>query len=434
MAPEKDFEIAIIGGGIAGATLAIALKNHGIKCQIYEQGHAFSEIGAGVAFSPNSLSAMDVCDKNLRGAFEKVATHNQWPSKKNVYFDVMDGTPDFYGRDQTEPIFTLENEQGQNAVHRAHFMDEISKLIPIETCHFRKHLDSIAEDEKMEKLRLTFHDGTSAEADGVVGCDGIKSRVREIIVGEKHPSAKAKYTHMYGYRGVIPMEKAVDIIGEERATNSCVWIGPNAHILSYPVDGGDTYNMFAAVCDTNEWPDEDHLTLPAKKEDAIKDFANFAPAIKKKLTMVEDNLDRWALFDLGDNPVPYMHKGRVAIMGDAAHATTPHHGAGAGFCIEDSALMSAILGDERVKKPADVEAAFAAFDASRRERGQWLVQSSRRNSELMDFRAKDVGRDLKKIEKEMKERFGKIWNYDINGAINDAKGDLGKRLAKMSRA
>ncbi|KAK6843898.1 hypothetical protein PG987_004758 [Apiospora arundinis] len=81
---KKSFEIAIIGGGIAGATLAVALIKHGIPCQIYEQGHGFSEIGAGVAFSPNALRAMDICDKSLRAAFEKVGTHNQWPAKHDV--------------------------------------------------------------------------------------------------------------------------------------------------------------------------------------------------------------------------------------------------------------------------------------------------------------------------------------------------------------
>ncbi|KAI0128319.1 salicylate 1-monooxygenase sala [Xylariales sp. AK1849] len=428
MSVKKDFEIAIIGGGIAGASLAIALLNRNIRIQIYEQGHAFSEIGAGVAFGPNSVRAMDACHSSLRDAFEKVATHNQWPGKKNVYFEFQDGRPDANGGDRTETVFALHNEQGQNAVHRAHFLDEVSKLIPKEICHFRKHLDDIVEDEKSGKLKMTFHDGTSAEADAVIGCDGIKSRTRALVVGETHPSAKAKYTHMYGYRGVIPMDKAAEVLGEERAANGGLWMGPYGHLLSFPVDGGATYNLFAAVYDPNEWPSEDRLTLPAKREDAMKDFDKFGPAVKKRFEMVEDNLDRWALFDLGDDPVPFFNKRRIVLLGDAAHATTPHHGAGAGFCIEDAAVMAAILADDRVKTARDLESVFAAFDASRRPRGHWLVQSSRRATELYDMRAEGVGDDLKKIEKELRDRFETVWNYDLSKAIEEAKGDLGKRL------
>jgi salicylate hydroxylase len=116
-------------------------------------------------------------------------------------------------------------------------------------------------------------------------------------------------------------------------------------------------------------------------------------------------------------------------VGDAAHATTPHHGAGAGFCIEDAAMLAGLLEDDRVREPKDLEAAFAAYDASRRGRGQWLVQSSRRNAELMDYRAEGVGKDFEKIRHETAERWAKIWNYDLVQAIKEAREDLGKRLS-----
>lgn len=223
----KDFEIAIIGGGIAGVTLAIGLHQRNIRCTLYEQSRSFREIGAGVGLAPNAVRAMLILSRDIGQAFEAVATHNKWESKRKIWFDFLDGTagerPEGHAGG-IETIFTLQNAQGQNAAHRARFLDEMVKYLPEGFAHFKKHLDQIEEDNPDGKLRLKFHDGTTAEADAVVGCDGIKSRTREIIVGDNHPAAKCVYTHKYAYRGMIPMKDAVDALGEERATNACFWV------------------------------------------------------------------------------------------------------------------------------------------------------------------------------------------------------------------
>ena len=138
---------------------------------------------------------------------------------------------------------------------------------------------------------------------------------------------------------------------------------------------------------------------------------------------------QWAIFDLGDNPVPTFCKERVCITGDAAHATSPHHGAGAGFCIEDSATLAELLADERVKTKKDLQAVFATFDAERRPRGHWLVQSSRRVGDCYEWRAEGVGRDFKKIEDEINWRNAVIADIDLAKMCSDAREKLGQRLA-----
>lgn len=220
MSQEKNFEIAIIGGGIAGVTLAIALRDRGINTTIYEQAHAFGEIGAGVSFTPNAVQAMKICHGGVFEAFDKVCTRNQSPSKQKVWFDFFDG----YGDEMTDAAaFSIPSSVGQNGVHRAQFLKEMVKLIPQDTAKFRKHLDSITQ-ERNGRLLMRFHDGTSAEADAVIGCDGIKSTVRQIIVGKDHPSAHPAYTYKYAYRGLVPMEDAIKVIGEERAQNACMHV------------------------------------------------------------------------------------------------------------------------------------------------------------------------------------------------------------------
>lgn len=119
----------------------------------------------------------------------------------------------------------------------------------------------------------------------------------------------------------------------------------------------------------------------------------------------------------------------MCLVGDAAHATSPHHGAGAGFCIEDAAVLACLLADPQVKETRQLETVFAVYDAHRRERTQWLVRSSRRAGNLYEWLSKDVGRDLTKMERELNERLGHIWNFDLEDSMREATKDLHRRLS-----
>lgn len=112
----------------------------------------------------------------------------------------------------------------------------------------------------------------------------------------------------------------------------------------------------------------------------------------------------------------------------SSHATSPHHGAGAGFCIEDSAVMAVLLADDRVQTPADIEAAFAAFDSNRRERCQWLVESSRLIGDVYEWRAPGIGDDFGKIEKEINHRNSIIGDFDVEGGCSEALRQLHRSL------
>ena len=236
MASSKDFEIAIIGGGIAGMTLAIALLKRNIKVKIYEQAHKFGEIGAGVAFGPNAVRAMQICDRAIEAAFDRTVTHNQWPSKRRVWFDFLDGTSTVTAGDgdsgYQDALFSVPCSQGSNGVHRAHYLAELLKLFPESLTALGHHLDNVSESKDTGRLLLHFHNGDLAEADAVIGCDGIKSRVRQLIVGEDHPSAHPGYSHKYAYRGLIPMEKAIEAVGEERALNSCFYVRTKLWVIA----------------------------------------------------------------------------------------------------------------------------------------------------------------------------------------------------------
>ncbi|KAF5560694.1 salicylate 1-monooxygenase [Fusarium napiforme] len=384
---HKNFQIAIIGGGIAGIVLAISLLKRNIPCKIYERAPVFSDIGAGLGISPNAQDAMATCDPSVHEAFRKVANGNTWESKKNFLFEFHDGMD---GATTDSSLFHIEN----------------------------------LEEDGSGGIRLVFQDGSIEEADAVVGCDGIRSKVREILFGVDHPSSKCSYTHKYAYRGMIPMKQAVEVLGGERALNATIWLGKDKHLLSYPVAHGTILNVVAYCSSSDDWPSESQLVLLATKEDLLHDFEGFRPSVLNILDNTE-RLDRWAIFDLGGNPVPTFVKGRVCIIGDAAHASSPHHGAGAGLCTEDAAVLASMLARDRVQVGADIEAAFTAFDKSRRQRCQWVVQKSRRAGQLFE-RQTELGSDFGQVLEELHETLPTIWDYDIEEVIKTASIELDK--------
>ncbi|KAF2167241.1 hypothetical protein M409DRAFT_22668 [Zasmidium cellare ATCC 36951] len=421
MAP-KDFEVAIIGGGIAGLTLAIALHHRGVNVVIYEQAAHFAEIGAGVSFTPNAVQAMKHCYSGVYSAFEKIRTGNLWPSKKNVWFDYHDG---YHDKDETF-AFSITSSIGQAGVHRARYLDELVKLLPEEHARFGKRLEGFERDGS-GRWRLRFEDGSEATTDAIIGCDGIKSKVRQLLYGD-HPCSHPTFTHKYAYRALATMEDAIKAVGEEKAKNACMHMGPGGHMLTFPVNHGQTLNVVAFHTTESDWPDYNKLTRPAKREDALRDFANYGPDVTNLLQLCQPNLDVWAIFHLGDHPVPTYAKGTICIVGDAAHATSPHHGAGAGFCIEDAAVLSDLLADDRVRTQQDIEVVFSVFNDVRRERGNWLVQSSQHIGNCYEWIGQGVGEDFSKVENEINTRNGMISDVDVQGLCREAVGILRGRL------
>ena len=124
-------------------------------------------------------------------------------------------------------------------------------------------------------------------------------------------------------------------------------------------------------------------------------------------------------FRLGKTSAPSLCQGSVCLSGDAAHATSPHHGAGAGFCIEDSAVLAALLSNKRVRARGDIDQAFAAFDATGRERVAWLVQSSYHIGNTYEWLAPGLEDDFEAIEKDINHRNGIIANVDVQGMCNE---------------
>ena len=150
-------DVAIVGGGIAGVTLALGLLSRGIKTTIYERGRSFREIGAGIGFTPNAEWAMKVLDPRIHAAFKQVTVQNG-----TDWFVWMDGGSEHEG----EVIHKMYlGERGFEGCQRADFLDELVKGLPDGTVRFSKNLAQIMDEDAEDKIKLVFADGTSADAD-----------------------------------------------------------------------------------------------------------------------------------------------------------------------------------------------------------------------------------------------------------------------------
>ncbi|EHL03619.1 putative Salicylate hydroxylase [Glarea lozoyensis 74030] len=203
------------------------------------------------------------------------------------------------------------------------------------------------------------------------------------------------------------MEKAIEAVGEELAVNSQMYLGHHGHILTFPIEKGKTMNVVAFRSMDGEWTDEKWV-LPMKREDMVKDYEGWGAHVSKILPLMEKP-DIWALFDHPAAPTYY--KKRFAMLGDAAHASTPHQGAGAGQAIEDAYVLSSLLGE--INSVDDIEKAFKAYDTIRRPRSQRVVTTSRDAARIYEFEDENLGSDLEKIRETLGERFKWIWDEDM---------------------
>jgi salicylate hydroxylase len=166
---DQPFDVAIIGGGIVGVILALGLIKRDINVKIYEQSKGFREIGAGIVFTPNAVKSMGILDPRIVDALKRVVTTNGGPDTPNDFLTWVDG----YNHEGIDPNDTTEKllfslytgYRGFSGCHRAHFMDEIAKLMPEGHIVFGKRLETYVDRGEDSKVLMKFVDGTTTEAD-----------------------------------------------------------------------------------------------------------------------------------------------------------------------------------------------------------------------------------------------------------------------------
>ncbi|CAI6342109.1 unnamed protein product [Periconia digitata] len=417
---DPRLSIGLVGGGIAGLCTAISILKQSpqIALTIYEKCQSFHEIGAGVAIQPNARRALGLIDPALLTSFDKIATRNLWPSKRDNWFDIRVGI-NIAGKKAGDLIHSPKCLEGQAAVHRAKFLDEMVKLVPEGICKFNKRVSEIEEligEDGNIDMRLRFSDGTEAVHDAVIGCDGVKSKVRPFVAPGCEPTFTGKYCH----RGVIPMEKAIEVLGEELAMNNNIYLGRHGHVSSLPIEQGKFISV-TIFGNKSTWDDKEWV-VQTNHKDMLRDLSGWGTQIRN-LVPLTAHTTVYALFDLLEHPLPSFAHNNVIVIGDAAHGGTPFQGSGAGMAIEDAYVLGEILTLVHQKK--DLRKAFLAFNQVRKERTQTQVRTGRESGHFWAGDDKEIGYDWDVMPGYMETRMHWIWDEDLEREVEVARIFMG---------
>jgi salicylate hydroxylase len=383
-------KVAIVGGGIGGLFAANALVAHGIAVSVYEQAPALGEIGAGVYLTPNAVRHFERI--GLGPAVEK------WGARvgpKSHYFR-HDGTP-------IAPV-QVADASGWNAtfgMHRADLVDFLAAGLPTGIVHCGHRAVGFAQTDDI--VRVSFSNGATIAADVVVAADGIHSELRPYVF----PPSKPIFHGTISYRGLVSRERLPDWPMDRWQ----MWAGPAKHFLVFPVRHGGMVNYVGFVPTDEEM--KESWSAPGNPDTLRAEFEGWDPRIGTVLQQV-DHCFRWALYDR--EPLPIWSKGRLTLLGDAAHPMLPHLGQGANQSIEDGMALATILAQV---DNAAVPAALLAYERLRRERVADVQLGARQNGLRVDSMNAYV--DLRKRDEELAAHanFRKhLYAYDV---VPDAK-------------
>ncbi|TFK80493.1 salicylate hydroxylase [Polyporus arcularius HHB13444] len=422
----KDFQVAVIGGGVCGLACAIALQNAGVPVEIFEAAAAFGEVGAGIGIGPNAVRALKAM--GLLDAVLGKLPPGSLSSKGFLFYSGL-------GDHQLVYDYPPAAEDASISMHRAVFLDALVGLVDPRHTHFNKRCTSISEHPtSLGKLVVHFQDGTSHEADVVLGADGVKSAVRDFVVGaggaavgaanEKHVA----FSNTAAYRGIIPsaLLKAAGFKTQLTDRPAC-FIGPDKHVVVVPIKNGELINVaaFSARYDIpigsqnlpagTPWVDE------ISREDLKKEYDGWGSDITTLLRLMPEKTIRWSVHVVHP-PLESYAKGRVALLGDAAHAMLPHLGAGAGQGIEDALLLTRLLGHPDTCI-ANMQAVLQTYSDIRRPRSQIVWDASQRAGSVYDHHG-PRGPTVQGLSEDLRDIWKPVWRYDLDAEFQQAVAKL----------
>ncbi len=342
----------IIGGGIGGMSAALSLARIGVPVTLFEQAPQIGEIGAGLQLGPNAFAALDAL-----GVGEAVRRGSVFTDRM-VMMDAVDCS-----EVATIPVgeaFRARFHNPYAVTHRADLHNNIFDAMKANgniQYHAGSHVKDVAVTEHEAAVTLT--DGRVFKASAIVGCDGVKSVVREKLIGDE-----ARVTGHVVYRAVVPV---ADMPEDLRWNAPVVWAGPNCHLVHYPLRSGDQYNLVVTFHSRDK---ETWSVTDGSKEEVLSYFQGIH-ARPRQLLDLPKSWRRWATADR--NPIEHWGEGPVTLLGDAAHPMMQYLAQGACMALEDSVTLG-----EAVKAcDFDMSAAFRLYERARVARTARVVLSVR---------------------------------------------------------
>ena len=387
-------KILIVGAGIGGLVSALCLNKKGYEVEIYEQSEVLSELGAGVQLSPNATRVLDyleLTDVLIPHVYEPRSFQflNYKTEKIILKRDLGSKIQDDFGF----PNFD---------VHRADLQKVLLNKVEEKGIKIYTNMKVIDVGNEENKAYIKINE-EKIKADIVIGADGIHSVVREKLFEKKESS----FTGNVAWRMLIP----VDLLPRDLILpDTTVWLGPKKHFVSYHVSGGKNLNCVCLI-EQEGWKNES-WSERGNIEDLREVYNGWNQTIETLLKIANPNtLYRWALHDRP--PMKQWSKGRIILLGDAAHPMLPFLAQGAAMAIEDGAVLA-----DCISSYEDNEKSLKYFEQIRKPRTSFVQLAARRNAKILHlsglaafFRNIVMGYAGNKI-------FNKLYSYDALSAVN----------------
>ncbi|KAI8622915.1 putative salicylate hydroxylase [Xylariaceae sp. FL1651] len=430
-----SLDVAIVGGGIIGIMTAIGLLHRGINVAIYERASAWHEISAGFGLTGIARECMLRLDPTLLDTLSHIS--QKTGSSANIrYWDAFH--PQTMQDAQQEKSALLyhmpEKELAFWGVVRAHLLQAMAAQLPDGVVHFQKQLVGYEDELGNDRIVLHFADGTEADAHALIGCDGIHSTTRRLLFGPEHLASRPSFSHTVAYRTMVPIAAGIEALGEDKALSACMHCAPDVNMMSYPVMDGAFLNVALFAHEPEDFPNAETMTASASNDEISRVVAGLSPHMTAIATLFPKKTVKWGIYDMYDHPAPTYARGLVCIAGDAAHASSPHQGAGACMGVEDALVLCEVLAEARDRRRDSksqttdrlvVNRALQAFSSVRLERSQWLVHSSREMGEMHQWRHGPTGRDAQSCRAKLEKASRRLWDFSVEKMVLDARSRAG---------
>jgi salicylate hydroxylase len=354
----RTARIAVIGAGIGGLAAACALRQRGFEVEVYERAPELGEVGAGLQLGPNAvkvLRALGVEEPLRPRAFEPTNIVSVAGDDGHLRF-----------REPLRGIAAAQFGAPYLTAHRADLHALLQARLPAGSIHLDAQCTGVA--SVGATAVATFAGGREVEADIVVGADGINSSVRESLFGVQ----ATRWTQQMAWRCIVPIDCVPTKIGPGKSVaigrdEYVGWIGPDGHVICYPIRGGDIYNIFAGHV-SEQWVDES-WSVPSSVDELLAGYHGWNDALLDMLAQVE-HCFKWGIRDR--DPLARWTSGRVTLLGDAAHPMMPTLAQGAAITIEDAYALA-----RNLARHDDPAAGLAAYEAERRPRASQVQLQAR---------------------------------------------------------
>ena len=362
---HQQLPVIVAGGGIGGLAAALALVRQGFSVKVLEQAPEIGEIGAGIQLGPNAFHAFDAL-----GIGEKARSRAVYTDEM-VMHDAVDGS--LVGRIPTGEAFRTRFGNPYAVIHRVDVHKSLLEGAQ-ETGKVEFLTSTRVQRIEQDANSVTVYDQHGAAHQGIalIGADGVKSVVREQFVGDA-----ARVTGHVVYRAVIDKK---DFPIDLQWNAAAIWVGPNCHLVHYPLRGGEQYNVVVTFHSRGQ---EEWGVTEGSREEVQSYFQGICPQARQLIDLPK-NWKRWATADR--EPIGQWSFGRVTLLGDAAHPTTQYMAQGACMAMEDGVTLGEAL---RVNNN-DFIKAFDLYQRSRVARTARIVLSSREMGRI--YHAKGVER------------------------------------------